>query len=258
MTLLGVVRTFIDSILVHAHLPTLALYVLLQPLLFHSTWKTQADPLIVQFDDFLSPEEVDYMKTIAEKTGYERSGVGGTPSNTVESMQRTSQHVFLTAYEEDPTIKALNKKIQNVLMTPTDEHFEHFQVVRYQGKREWYRQHSDLITDGIGTHGGFRIATFFIYLSDNQNGGGETAFDNGVKVLPKRGRAVLWFNALDADTESEVVPDSRVDHQAMPLNDVNEEKIGSNVWIHSKYKSPFPKRSLLYLTMLSATRRMID
>ena len=198
------------------------------------------------------------MKTIAEKTGYERSGVGGTPSNTVESMQRTSQHVFLTAYEEDPTIKALNKKIQNVLMTPTDEHFEHFQVVRYQGKREWYRQHSDLITDGIGTHGGFRIATFFIYLSDNQNGGGETAFDNGVKVLPKRGRAVLWFNALDADTESEVVPDSRVDHQAMPLNDVNEEKIGSNVWIHSQYKSPFPKRSLLYLTMLSATRRMID
>ena len=110
----------------------------------------------------------------------------------------------------------------------------HFQVVRYQGTREWYRQHSDFIDQSRGTHGGVRIATFFIYLSDNQNGGGETAFNNGVKVQPKRGRAVLWYNARDAAPESKTRADSRVDHQAMPLSDVNEEKIGSNVWIHSR------------------------
>lgn len=173
------------------------------------------------------------MQKLAEKTGYERSGVGGLPEATVQSMVRTSQQVFLTASENDPTVKALNKRIHDVVATPSDGHFEHFQVVRYQGKREWYRSHSDFINEGVGSHGGFRIATFFIYLSDNQNGGGETAFNNGVKVSPKRGRAVLWFNALDVDDHNDAIADHRVDHQALPLINENEEKIGSNVWIHS-------------------------
>ena len=78
----------------------------------------------MQFNDFLSAEEVDYMKSLAEKTGYERSGVGGLPEMTVQNMARTSQQVFLTAYEKDPTIKALNQRIQDVVGVPNQGHFE--------------------------------------------------------------------------------------------------------------------------------------
>lgn len=105
-------------------------------------------------------------------------------------------------------------------------------MVRYQGQREWYRQHSDFISEGVGTHAGPRIATFFMYLSDNAKGGGETAFANGVKVEPRAGRAVLWFNALEAQPESALREDNRVDHQALPLENPDDEKVGSNVWIH--------------------------
>lgn len=47
-----------------------------------------ADPLIVQFNAFLSQDEVAEMRKLAEETGYERSGVGGLPDATIQSMAR--------------------------------------------------------------------------------------------------------------------------------------------------------------------------
>ena len=46
---------------------------------------------------------------------------------------------------------------------------------------------------------GPRILTFFLYLSDVEEGG-ETAFPSlGIKVKPKKGKAVLWPSVMDHD-----------------------------------------------------------
>jgi hypothetical protein len=90
------------------------------------------DPLIVQIDDFLTEDEVDYMKTLAEAKGYERSGVGGVPTLTSETQARTSAHVFLTGEESNARVVAIESKIQLITSIPPS-HYEHFQVVRYTG-----------------------------------------------------------------------------------------------------------------------------
>ena len=49
---------------------------------------------------------------------------------------------------------------------------------------------------------GPRVLTFFLYLSDVEEGG-ETAFPLlGIAVKPKKGKALLWPSVLDHDTLS--------------------------------------------------------
>ena len=75
---------------------------------------------------------------------------------------------------------------------------------------------------------GPRIATFFFYLADVDEGGG-TDFDRVAKtVQPKRGRAVLWYN-IYPDTQA---MDSRTHHEALPV--IKGEKWGINKWLHTR------------------------
>jgi prolyl 4-hydroxylase len=80
---------------------------------------------------------------------------------------------------------------------------------------------------------GPRILTFYLYLNDVASGG-ETEFPRlGLKVAPKRGRAVLWPSVLNSHPNH---IDSRSDHQALPV--LEGIKYGANAWIHQRdYKS---------------------
>jgi prolyl 4-hydroxylase len=70
------------------------------------------------------------------------------------------------------------------------------------------------------------VLTFFLYLSDVEEGG-ETVFTElGIKVKPKKGRALLWPSVLDADPESQ---DPRTLHAAAPV--VAGTKYAANAWI---------------------------
>lgn len=74
---------------------------------------------------------------------------------------------------------------------------------------------------------GPRILTFFMYLSDVEEGG-ETHFTRlGIKVKPKKGSAVLWPNALD---DNLLQRDDRTHHEALPV--IRGTKYAANAWLH--------------------------
>ena len=63
---------------------------------------------------------------------------------------------------------------------------------------------------------GPRILTFFLYLSDVEEGG-ETAFPSlGIKVEPKKGKAVLWPSVMDHDL---------LEYEPLSLHEVSDEKV---------------------------------
>ena len=82
---------------------------------------------------------------------------------------------------------------------------------------------------------GPRLYTFFLYLSDVEEGG-TTAFTKlGFEVTPKKGRAVLWPSVLDGDPTKR---DDRTFHEAKPV--VRGEKYAANAWLHMyDFKAPY-------------------
>ena len=74
---------------------------------------------------------------------------------------------------------------------------------------------------------GPRILTFFLYLSDVEEGG-ETAFPLlNLAVKPKKGKAVLWPSVHDDDLQK---PERLSLHEARPV--VRGRKYAANSWIH--------------------------
>lgn len=93
------------------------------------------------------------------------------------------------------------------------ENYENFQVLKYAvGQR--YNTHHDYGKEDVQLACGPRILTFFLYLSDVEEGG-ETAFPSlNIAVSPKKGRALLWPSTLSDDPEA---MDSRTFHEARPV-----------------------------------------
>jgi prolyl 4-hydroxylase len=122
----------------------------------------------------------------------------------------------------------LYDRISEITTVPADN-FEHLQMLKYE-ETEFYAAHHDLLgLDPVISACGPRILTFFIYLSDVEEGG-ETNFPElNMAVVPKKGRAVLWANVLDKDLETQ---DNLTKHEARPV--IKGRKYGANSWIHLK------------------------
>eukprot|EP00747_Dinoflagellata_sp_TGD_P030371 gnl/TRDRNA2_/TRDRNA2_134581_c2_seq1.p1 gnl/TRDRNA2_/TRDRNA2_134581_c2~~gnl/TRDRNA2_/TRDRNA2_134581_c2_seq1.p1 ORF type:complete len:134 (-),score=13.28 gnl/TRDRNA2_/TRDRNA2_134581_c2_seq1:277-678(-) len=126
---------------------------------------------------------------------------------------------------------------------------EHIQVLRYR-KGEYYREHHDNIEPQHHQPCGRRVATFFIYLNDVEEGG-ETRFSAlGLKVKPRKGRAVLWWNVrvgglqkkknykLKGADVDKLRVDERLAHESIPVK--KGEKWAANVWLHGhNFRGPF-------------------
>lgn len=187
------------------------------------------DPWVVVIDNFLTGSEADAIVRTVKV--WERSTDTGSENKYGEvgrvlSQSRTSANAWCTAEcEKDPDVIRVLQRIEQFTRVPQDN-YESFQILQYQ-PGQFYRVHHDNGGDEKRLACGPRILTFFLYLSDVEEGG-ETNFPSlKISVKPKRGRAVLWPSTLDAEPDE---IDRRTSHEAKPV--IKGVKYAANAWIH--------------------------
>lgn len=197
-------------------------------------------PWVIVFDHFMDQSEADDMVDQGVKLGFKRSTDTGDFNERGEvtkkvSQSRTSSNAWCThECEEHPTVQRLTKRIEEITHVPPPN-YEQFQLLQYM-PGQFYRTHHDMGAVRRDIAGGHRILTFFVYLSDVEEGG-ETHFPKvidpetgkvGLKVKAKAGQAVLWPSILNDDPWKK---DERTVHAALPV--IKGVKYAANHWIHS-------------------------
>jgi len=186
-------------------------------------------PRIVLLHNFLTNKECDHLQKQA-KPHLARSEVldeqsGGGRINEV----RTSQGMFFEGRGVDPIISQIEERISHLTMMPV-EHGESIQVLQYQPGAEFRPHHDYFDADTVGgqmalENGGQRMATVIMYLN-NTEAGGETIFPEAdLKVQPKKGNAVLFYNCRPDGTE-----DPLTLHGGAPV--IKGTKWIATKWVH--------------------------
>ena len=189
-------------------------------------------PWVVVFENFVSDDEIDALIE-TNKDSFERSTDQGQVNQFGEqekivSQSRTSSNSWCREEcESHPSTQALIKKIEDVTRIPY-ENYESFQVLEYVNGQKYTLHHDNGDGDPRSNYpSGPRILTFFLYLSDVEEGGA-TAFPSlGLSVKPKKGQALLWPSTLSENPER---TDHRTYHEAQPV--IKGVKYAANTWIH--------------------------
>ena len=187
-------------------------------------------PWVITFDTFMTDLEVNDIIRGGEISGFERSTDQGSVSATGEqekiiSTTRTSSNAWCRhECEALPGVKSLTEKVEDVTKIP-QKNYESLQILDY-GPNQFYRSHHDSSMRDK-TIAGPRILTFFLYLSEVEEGG-ETYFNNlDIAVTPKKGRALIWPSVSNDDPH---FWEPRTHHEAKPV--IRGRKLAANHWIH--------------------------
>jgi prolyl 4-hydroxylase len=183
------------------------------------------EPCIRLVENFISFADADYLVG-TYRHALARSTVAG-PTENETSGARTSSTSFLPDGEDDARIAAIERRA--VLLTGIPIKFwETFQLTHYDPGQE-YRPHFDWFDESENN----RALTIFAYLNDvADEGGGETEFTKlGIKVKPRKGRAVVWKNC--AARGNSVVCDPETEHAGTPP--LSGEKFGLNCWARTDH-----------------------
>eukprot|EP00536_Pseudo-nitzschia_multiseries_P018229 jgi/Psemu1/228196/e_gw1.2278.9.1 len=197
-------------------------------------------PWVITLDNFLTDEECDALIQHGYDTGYKRSEDVGKKKfdgsfDSKISKGRTSENAWCSTKNgcrEKEVPKRVLDRLSHVMRIEAGNS-EDFQILKYE-VGQFYNTHHDYILLQRDRQCGPRILTFFLYLSDVEEGGG-TDFPNlGITVMPKKGRAVLWPSVYDAEPMNK---DGRTKHQALPV--IKGRKFGANAWVHMyDYQTP--------------------
>jgi len=193
----------------------------------------QEDVWVITLDNFLSDEECDYMINYGYYNKYERSRDMGKRQfdgsfDSIQTTQRTSTNSWCndeSGCRSDPVIQRISERLANVTKIPT-VNFEDFQMLKYE-VGQFYRTHHDYIPHQRHRHCGPRILTFFLYLSDVEEGGGTGFPTLDIVIKPKKGRALLWPSVLNSNPSDK---DHRTMHEARTVE--AGTKYAANAWIH--------------------------
>jgi prolyl 4-hydroxylase len=195
----------------------------------------QLGPWIVVFENAVTDEEADRIIELGGKVGFTKSvtntvGVkekDGTPT-ALGDPRRTSTTAWCQ-YDctEDPTVRRVMNRIATITSI-AETNFEPLQILKYE-KDQFYKTHNDYAGDKKNRPPGVRILTFYVYLSDVDEGGGTHFPELNLTVTPKKGRAVLWPSVLNDEPNS---LESRTDHEALAVD--RGVKYGFNTWIHQR------------------------
>ena len=193
-----------------------------------------SDPLVMQFDGFLTSAEAEALTHLASGLGFTPSEVlgrglagGGSESDWRRSSHRTSSSVYCD--EEcisKPVVASTLSRASEVtrLGAPHMElQFVHYDVGQY------YRSHHDFLGGSEQLLAGPRALSGLLYLNDVE-AGGETSFPAlDIQVSPKAGRLLLWADVLD---DEPLVKDVRTRHAALPVQ--RGEKYAANLWYYHR------------------------
>jgi prolyl 4-hydroxylase len=189
-----------------------------------------SDPWILEFEDLLSSVEIKAI--IGSVHEWERSTDSGQMNEYGEqgrilSTSRTSSNAWCRDdCEANPHVAQVLNRLEEITTVPQDN-YESFQILRYESN-QYYRAHHDTGADEDQLACGMRILTFFLYLSDVEEGG-ETAFPLlNLSVKPKLGKGILWPGVMNDNPK---IIDWRTRHEARPV--VRGVKYAANSWIHS-------------------------
>ena len=142
------------------------------------------------YHNFLTPEECDHLVEMARPRMSVASVVDKKTGASKPSDVRTSTGHFIRR-AEDAVVRRIEERIAAFAMVPVD-HGEGIQILRYE-RGQKYDPHFDYFTDDENVkHGGQRVATVLMYLSDVERGG-ETVF-RGERV-GKEHEAVAVFKS---------------------------------------------------------------
>lgn len=184
-------------------------------------------PQIILLGNVLSGEECDAIVAHCG-TRYTRSTVTGEADGaSVVHEGRTSEMAFIQRGEAE-VAERIERRLAALAHWPA-ECGEPFQLQKYDATQE-YRPHYDWLDPDSGGHrghlarGGQRLATFILYLSDVEQGGGTVFPGLGLEVYPKKGNA-LWFLNTDINHQ----PDKQTLHGGAPV--VRGTKIIANKWL---------------------------
>lgn len=202
---------------------------------FHPRFRTKLvkdDPYILKLSHLLNRKEIKAIIKMAYDKGFEKSTIV-VDGQLTQSTTRTSETAYLTddghKYTYDKYIESVLKKIC-YLMSCDRSKIESLMVVKYGEGKEYYN-HWDFFEpadESFRNDGGQRIATFFVYLNDldGKDHGGETEFPRiGVKVTPRKGTGIFWWN----EREGKVIRDTM--HRGNPVKGKGNIKYGLNIWI---------------------------
>lgn len=187
-------------------------------------------PQIILLGNVLSNDECDAIVAHCG-TRYTRSTVtGDDDGSSVVHEGRTSDMAFIQRGEAE-VAERIEQRLAALAHWPA-ECGEPFQLQKYASTQE-YRPHYDwLDPDSTGhrshlARGGQRLATFILYLSEVDQGGGTVFPRLGLEVYPKKGSA-LWF----LNTDSNHQPDRQTLHGGAPV--VHGTKIIANKWLRQE------------------------
>ncbi len=155
-------------------------------------------PRVFLIHNFLSPAECDHLIELA-KPELARSTVVDENAQTGKvHNSRTSSGMFLAQNTQDSVTRVIEERIARVTLIPK-ENGEAIQILHYLPGQE-YQPHFDYFdpstVGGAASYnrGGQRVATLVMYLHTTE-AGGETIFPKAaLKVAPKKGNAVLFYD----------------------------------------------------------------
>lgn len=213
-----------------------------------------ADPPLVAIHNFITSEMCNAIINAAKSNENWKQSTTGADQKKTED--RTSTTVWLKDQECQDPLRLIAEKVSAITgLAPTN--MENLQVVKYNEGQAFnlHTDHQNSFNE-LAVRG--RLATCLVYLCE-PDGGGETWFpgiptpdtdsggsggtassddvDDAVKVAPRTGSAVFFWNSLerpgctDYDPEMFLNVDIRLRHAGLPTIGTGEKWI-CNRWVH--------------------------
>jgi prolyl 4-hydroxylase len=188
-------------------------------------------PRVFIIDNFLSAYEADHIVDTA-KPQVRKSFVGNEEGGGIrESSTRTSYNTWIprstsafydSLYRRAGDLLRIDESILYNMRNAEDIQVVHYEVgQKYDSHHDW----------GVSGYDESRFITLLLYLTDSVSpfSGGETAFPKGydgkgMKVYPKKGMAVLFYDLLEDGNGDDLSV-----HAAMPVHE--GEKWLANFWV---------------------------